>query len=110
MASPPLTSSGSFQTILIIDLGSQYTQLIARRIRELNVYSEIVDNRFTAAQLRRRPEIIGVIFSGGPNSVHKFGSPQIDPKLLEGQVPVLGICYGLQLVGQLLGCKVETSR
>ena len=102
--------SGAFQTILIIDLGSQYTQLIARRVRELNVYSEIVDNKFTAKDLKKRPEIVGLILSGGPNSAPKFGSPKIDPELLDGRIPVLGICYGLQLIGTMLGCKVETAR
>src|SRR5688572_1344277 len=102
--------SNAFQTILIVDLGSQYTQLIARRIRELNVYSEIVDNKITAKQLKNRPEVIGLILSGGPNSAFRFNSPQIDPDLLDGRIPVLGICYGLQLMGSLLGCKVETSR
>jgi GMP synthase (glutamine-hydrolysing) len=102
--------ANAFQTILIVDLGSQYTQLIARRIRELNVYSDIVDNKITAKQLKNRPEVVGLILSGGPNSTHKFGSPQIDPDLLDGRIPVLGICYGLQLIGQMIGCKVETAR
>src|SRR5688572_27922436 len=102
--------ANTFQTILIIDLGAQYTQLIARRIRELNVYSEIVDNKFTAKDLKKRPEIVGIILSGGPNSAHKFNSPKIDPELLDGRIPILGICYGLQLIGTLIGCKVETAR
>lgn len=110
MAPAPVVPSGAFQTILIIDLGAQYTQLIARRIRELNVYSEIVDNKFTAKDLKKRPEIAGIILSGGPNSAHKFNSPKIDPDLLDGRIPILGICYGLQLIGTLIGCTVETAR
>ncbi len=102
--------SGAFQTILIVDLGAQYTQLIARRIRELNVHSEIVSNKLTAKQLAKRPEVIGLILSGGPNSVYKFNSPLIDPALLDGRIPVLGICYGMQLMGQLLGGRIEESR
>ena len=107
MVSPP---AGTFQTILIIDLGSQYTQLIARRVRELNVYSEIVSNTLTAAELKARPGVIGLILSGGPNSVYQFGSPGIDEKLLDCGVPVLGICYGLQLMGKLGGGRIEQAR
>ncbi|MDQ3024064.1 MAG: glutamine-hydrolyzing GMP synthase [bacterium] len=110
MAPAPSVPKNAFQTILIVDLGAQYTQLIARRIRELNVYSEVVDNKVTAKQLKNRPEVIGIILSGGPNSAHKFKSPKIDPELLDGRIPVLGICYGLQLMGTLIGCKVETAR
>jgi len=107
MVTPP---AGSFQTILIIDLGSQYTQLIARRIRQLNVYSEIVDNHVTAADVKARQGIIGLILSGGPNSVYRFNSPAIDPKLLRCGVPVLGICYGLQLMGRMLEAPIEEAR
>ena len=108
MVAPP---AGSFQTILIIDLGSQYTQLIARRVRELNVYSEIVDNQITADAIRARGNVIGLILSGGPNSVYRFDSPTIDEKILKSRVPLLGICYGLQLIGKTRGCKiVDTKR
>jgi GMP synthase (glutamine-hydrolysing) len=107
MVSPP---AGAFQTILIIDLGAQYTQLIARRVRELNVYSEIVSNTLTAAELKARPGVIGLILSGGPNSVYKFGSPSIDAKLLTSGVPILGICYGLQLMGKLGGARIESAQ
>ncbi len=107
MVSPPL---GSFQTILIIDLGSQYTQLIARRIRELNVYSEITDNTITAKQIKARKNVIGIILSGGPNSVTKFDSPAIDEAIFDCGIPILGICYGLQLMGRLAGGKIVDSK
>jgi len=106
MVSPP---AGNFQTILIIDLGSQYTQLIARRIRELHVYSEIVSNTLTAAQIKARKNVIGLILSGGPNSVYQFGSPAIDPALLDSGIPLLGICYGLHLLGKLVGGRIEEA-
>jgi len=107
MVTPP---AGSFQTVLIIDLGSQYTQLIARRIRELHVYSEIVDNQITAEAIQARGNVIGLILSGGPNSVYRFGSPLIDAKILKLKIPLLGICYGLQLLGQLRGSRIEDAK
>ncbi|MCB1216410.1 glutamine-hydrolyzing GMP synthase [bacterium] len=110
MASAPEAVSGRFQSILIIDLGSQYTQLIARRIRELNVHSEVVDNKLTAAEVKRRGNVIGLILSGGPNSAHKYGSPQIDKKLLALDIPILGICYGLQLLGSMHGGRLEAAK
>ncbi|MCH7472881.1 glutamine-hydrolyzing GMP synthase, partial [bacterium] len=107
MAYPP---AGAFETILIIDLGSQYTQLIARRIRELSVYSEIVDNQVNAAKVKARGGVIGLILSGGPSSVYRFNSPLIDEKLLKLNIPVLGICYGLQLMGKVMGGRIEGAR
>ena len=93
------------QWIAILDYGSQYTQLIARRIREMEVYSEIVSCETSAAQLRANPPA-GVILSGGPNSVFEEGAPTVDPAIFEMGVPVLGICYGMQLMSQLLGGRV----
>ncbi|MBK6849169.1 MAG: glutamine-hydrolyzing GMP synthase [Proteobacteria bacterium] len=88
--------------IVVIDFGSQYTQLIARRVRELHVYSEIHPCSVDLATLRAlQPE--GVILSGGPASCYEPGAPQISPEVLELGVPVLGICYGLQLMGKLCG-------
>ena len=84
------------ETVLILDFGSQYTQLIARRVRELGVYSEVRPYDDTASA--RDPRHKGVILSGGPASVYAEHSPRIDPGLLELGVPVLGICYGLQLM------------
>ena len=94
------------ERIAILDYGSQYTQLIARRIREQHVYSEILPFGTTAESLRANmPK--GVILSGGPNSVFAAGAPSIDPAIFELGVPVLGICYGMQLMCQALGGRVE---
>lgn len=98
----------SFQTILIVDLGSQYTQLIARRIRELGVYSEIVDNLIQPSIIKEK-NVIGIILSGGPNSVNTYNSPEIQNELLNLNVPILGICYGLQLIGKMIGGSVYTA-
>jgi GMP synthase (glutamine-hydrolysing) len=100
------TDHSKFQRIVILDYGSQYTQLIARRIREQQVFSEIVRFDTTAAKLRENlPQ--GIILSGGPNSVFEDGAPGIDPEIFSLGVPVLGICYGMQLMSQTLGGKVE---
>ena len=91
--------------IAILDFGSQYTQLIARRIREQQVYSEIVSHTITADQLReRRPA--GIILSGGPNSVFEDDTPACDPAIFTLGIPVLGICYGMQLTAKTFGGTV----
>lgn len=97
------------QTIAVIDFGSQYTQLIARRVRENHVYSIILPPTVTPEQLRR-VGAAGLIFSGGPASVYEPGAPRCDKALLEMGLPVLGICYGLQLACLLLGCKVGNAK
>ena len=84
-------------TIAILDYGSQYTQLIARRVRELNIYSEIFHNSISIDTLLQK-NIKGIILSGGPNSVYDKKSPKLNPKLLDLNIPILGICYGLQLL------------
>ncbi len=94
--------------ILIIDFGSQYTQLIARRIRALGVYSEIVPF-FSAEEAIGRRNPHGLVLSGGPRSVYEEDAPTMDPSLLEGR-PVLGICYGHQLMSRLLGGRVTRAR
>jgi GMP synthase (glutamine-hydrolysing) len=98
----------SFETVLILDFGSQYTQLIARRIRELGVYCEIHPFSAEIEKIRElNPR--GIILSGGPNSVYEDGAPHCSSQVLELGVPVLGLCYGLQLISYFLGGKVEPS-
>jgi len=96
------------QTILVLDFGSQYTQLIARRLRELSVYSEILPPTTPLAEIARRKPA-GLIFSGGPMSVSEAGAPRVDGGMLELGVPTLGICYGMQLMAQELGGRVERT-
>nr|BCX00331.1 MAG: GMP synthase [glutamine-hydrolyzing] [Bacteroidota bacterium] len=96
------------ECILVLDYGSQYTQLIARRIREAHVYCEILPCTAPLEQIRsRNPK--GIVLSGGPMSVYDPGAPQVEPGLLELGVPVLGICYGLQVMAQVLGGRVERA-
>ncbi len=95
-------------TIVILDFGSQYTQLIARRVRELRVYSEILPHDATRAEIERlNPR--GIILSGGPSSVYDEGAPALPDFLLDLNVPLLGICYGMQLLAYELGGRVEKS-
>ncbi|HEV3281525.1 MAG TPA: glutamine-hydrolyzing GMP synthase [Acidimicrobiales bacterium] len=94
--------------ILVVDFGAQYAQLIARRVREAHVYSEIVSARATAAELMaHRPA--GIILSGGPKSVNESPAPTIDPALYDSGVPILGICYGAQLLTRQLGGEVART-
>lgn len=95
-------------TVLVVDFGAQYAQLIARRVREANVYSEIVPSSITAEEIAARAPA-GLILSGGPKSVHVEGAPSIDPAVYDLGVPVLGICYGAQLIAQQLGGVVDRS-
>ena len=93
-------------SILIIDFGSQVTQLIARRVREAHVYSEIVPHRITASEVQKKnPRAI--ILSGGPKSVHVDGAPVLDPAIYDLGIPIFGICYGHQLIAQQLGGEVS---
>src|SRR5690349_5838592 len=98
----------SRQTVIVLDYGAQYSQLIARRIREANVYCEIHPGTLSADKIRSiGPKAI--VLSGGPQSVYDPAAPKSDPALFELGVPVLGICYGEQLMAQQLGGKVEPS-
>jgi len=105
----PRTTPGDVQSVeevVVLDFGGQYSQLIARRVRECGVFSELLPHHVGAAEvLRRRPK--GVILSGGPASVYEEGAPPLEPRLLELGVPVLGICYGMQLLSRELGGEVQ---
>ena len=96
------------QTILVVDFGGQYNQLIARRVRECHVYSEIVPHT-RALEAIREKKPAGIIFTGGPNSVYLPDSPTISPEVFELGIPVLGICYGSQLMMHLLGGRVTVA-
>ena len=92
--------------VVVLDYGGQYSQLIARRVRELGVFSELLPHHVGVDEVRnRRPK--GLILSGGPASVYADGAPRLDPALLELGIPVLGICYGMQALVLTLGGKVE---
>jgi GMP synthase (glutamine-hydrolysing) len=102
------TTAARDDVVLVVDFGAQYAQLIARRVREAHVYSEIVPRSMPVAEmLARRPKAI--IFSGGPSSVHVDGAPSIDPAIYEAGVPLLGICYGAQLIARDLGGEVRKT-
>jgi GMP synthase (glutamine-hydrolysing) len=107
----PLTSAApsiASERILVLDFGSQFAQLIARRVRENNVYCEIVRHDITPEQIRRHAPR-GLILSGGPSSVYEPGAPKCDPEVFRLGIPVLGICYGMGLACEYLGGKVESS-
>ena len=100
------SSKISDEKVIVLDFGSQYAQLIARRVRESKVYCEIVRHDITAERIKEiSPK--GIILSGGPNSVYEDGAPQIDPKIFQLGIPVLGICYGMQLACRALGGEVD---
>ncbi|GAA2266882.1 glutamine-hydrolyzing GMP synthase [Glycomyces scopariae] len=96
------------QTVLVVDFGAQYAQLIARRVREAHVYSEIVPSSMPAAEMLAK-EPAAIILSGGPSSVYAEGAPQVDPELFKAGVPVLGICYGFQAMAKALGGTVAKT-
>ena len=93
------------EKILIIDFGSQYNQLIARKVRENNVFCEIAPPTVRASSIPL-PETKGIILSGGPASVTATGAPACDPALFSLGIPVLGICYGMQLMAKMLGLSL----
>ena len=95
-------------TVLVVDFGAQYAQLIARRVREANIYSEIVPHTISAQEIKDKSPA-AIILSGGPSSVYEAGSPQLDKEILELGVPILGICYGFQVLAQALGGKVDQT-
>ncbi|KRO17164.1 glutamine-hydrolyzing GMP synthase [Lacticaseibacillus saniviri] len=97
-----------FDKIIVLDYGSQYNQLITRRIREFGIYSELKPHTISAAEVKAiAPK--GIIFSGGPNSVYDDGAFGVDPEIFELGIPILGVCYGMQLMAQVLGGVVEPA-
>jgi GMP synthase (glutamine-hydrolysing) len=102
-----------YDTILVLDFGGQYCHLIGRRIREHNVYSEIVPHNIKPEEitaLNEKFNVKGLVFSGGPASVYEPNAPRCDPKVLDLNLPVLGLCYGHQLIAQIAGGKVEPAK
>src|ERR1700759_3532818 len=91
--------------LIVLDFGAQYSQLIARRIRELRVFSELLPYDTPVEELRRR-DPLGIVLSGAPASINEPGAPELDPAVLELGVPVLGICYGMQAMARALGGEV----
>ena len=104
-----MANTDTHDSILVLDFGSQYNQLISRRIRELGVYSELKPHSITAAEIKElKPK--GLIFSGGPNSVYADGAFSIDPEIFNLNIPILGVCYGMQLMAHMLpGGKVQPA-
>lgn len=99
----------AFDKIIVLDFGSQYNQLITRRIRDFGIYSELLSHKITAEEIKAiNPK--GIIFSGGPNSVYDKDAFTVDPQIYELGIPILGICYGMQLMAQNLGGKVEAAQ
>ena len=96
------------EKILILDFGGQYNQLIARRVRECNVYSEIVPFSISVDKIKEKAPK-GIIFTGGPASVYVEGAPRVDEKIFELGIPILGICYGMQLMTHVFGGKVQRA-
>jgi len=108
VALPQPEASAEERPVLVVDLGGQYSQLIARRVRECRVYSELVGHGVSAEEVRARNPL-ALVLSGGPASVYADGAPRIDPALYRLGVPTLGICYGMQLMAQDLGGTVERT-
>ncbi|MFE6779116.1 glutamine-hydrolyzing GMP synthase [Streptomyces sp. NPDC057702] len=107
-ASPSVTEAHAPDPVLVVDFGAQYAQLIARRVREARVYSEIVPSTMPVAEmLAKNPRAI--ILSGGPSSVYEEGAPRVERALFEAGVPVFGMCYGFQLMAQILGGTVDDN-
>ena len=104
-----MSLSNSLSKILIIDFGSQFTQLIARRIRELGVFSEIVSHKKVGKINIVKQRIVGIILSGGPLNVYESNKFNFDKKILQLNIPVLGICFGHQILSKELGGKVKKS-
>jgi GMP synthase (glutamine-hydrolysing) len=105
---PGSLDATGLDTVLVVDFGAQYAQLIARRVREAHVYSEIVPHTISAAEVAARAPA-AIVYSGGPKSVHQPGAPLPDPAILDLGIPTLGICYGIQVIARQLGGVVERN-
>ncbi|MGV3712429.1 glutamine-hydrolyzing GMP synthase [Pseudolysinimonas sp.] len=103
-----MSEETSQRPVLVVDFGAQYAQLIARRVREAGVYSEIVPHTVTADEIRAKNPV-GIVLSGGPSSVYEEGSPDLDTGILELGIPTMGICYGFQVMAQQLGGEVART-
>ena len=97
------------ELILVVDFGAQYCQLIARRVREQNVFCQIVRHDLSVQRIRELKPA-GIILSGGPASVYEKNAPGLDPEIFQLGIPMLGICYGMQLMCHVLGCKVISAK
>lgn len=97
------------EKIIVLDFGSQYNQLITRRLREFGVYSELLPNETSAEEIKAEGNIIGIVFSGGPHSVYADDAFTVDPEIFNLGIPILGVCYGMQLTTHLFGGKVESA-
>ena len=98
----------AFDKILVLDFGSQYNQLITRRIRDFGIYSELLSHKLSAEEIKEmHPK--GIIFSGGPNSVYAKDAFKVDPEIYKLGIPILGICYGMQLIADGLGGRLSRS-
>ena len=103
-----MNATPTHRPVLVVDFGAQYAQLIARRVREAGVYSELVPHTITAAEVREMNPL-GIVMSGGPSSVYEEGAPQFDAEIFELGVPMLGICYGFQIMAHTLGGTVGNT-
>ena len=95
--------------IIVLDFGSQYNQLIARRIREFGVYSELHSGDMKLSDITAMGDVKGIVFSGGPNSVYDQDAPKCDPAIYTSGIPILGICYGMQMTHHMLGGTVKSA-
>jgi len=108
VSAPGVEVSETYDRVLVVDFGAQYAQLIARRIREAKVFSEIVPSTMPVEEmLARRPKAI--VLSGGPSSVYAESAPQVDPSWFSAGVPTFGICYGFQAMARALGGEVRRT-
>src|SRR5438477_2562657 len=103
-----MSAAPESERVLVFDFGSQYAQLIARRVRELNVFCQVVRHDLSAARVAELKPV-GIILSGGPASVYDLAAPKCDPAIFDLGIPVLGICYGMQLACQALGGEVKPA-